>query len=77
LRLWQPPAIERPTIRVVAPEELAGGKLVAFFDRAAPRDAYDVANLPDLGVPGWRAHREWRCRVRVVSAAPPGHCLEG
>lgn len=43
--LWQPGALERPRLRLVAVEELVIGKLCALLDRCAVRDAWDVANL--------------------------------
>jgi predicted nucleotidyltransferase component of viral defense system len=44
--LWQPGELDRPRIRVVSVLELCVGKLLALLDRAAPRDAWDVARLP-------------------------------
>ena len=46
LPLWQPGELDRPIARVVGSIELVVGKLLAFLDRAAARDAWDVANLP-------------------------------
>lgn len=46
LPLWQPGELDRPVARVVGSIELLVGKLLAFLDRAAARDAWDVANLP-------------------------------
>lgn len=43
--LWQPGALERPNVVMVSTEELWVGKLLAFLDRAAPRDAWDVLRL--------------------------------
>ncbi len=43
--LWQPGELDRPRLRVVATSELVIGKLCAFLDRCAARDAWDVANL--------------------------------
>ncbi len=47
LELWQPGEIDRPSLRAVSLEELLLGKLLAFFDRCAPRDLWDLAHLPD------------------------------
>ena len=44
--LWQPGGLDRPTARQVNPMELAIGKLLALLDRTAPRDVWDVTNLP-------------------------------
>lgn len=58
--LWQPGGLDRPVIRVVSLTELLIGKLLALLDRAAPRDVWDVARLPDvarelLETPAFRA----------------------
>ena len=37
--LWQPGAINQPIVNVVGQTELVIGKLSAFIERAAPRDA--------------------------------------
>jgi predicted nucleotidyltransferase component of viral defense system len=44
--LWQPGGLDLPAIRVVGLPELLIGKLLAFLDRMAVRDVWDVANLP-------------------------------
>lgn len=49
LELWQPGELDRPRVRAVSPEELYIGKLLAMLDRSAPRDAWDVGRLPDIG----------------------------
>jgi hypothetical protein len=46
--LWQPGELERPRIMVVSDEELWVGKLLAFLDRTAPRDAWDVSRMPSI-----------------------------
>lgn len=46
--LWQPGELERPRITVVSNEELWVGKLLAFLDRTAPRDAWDVSQMPSI-----------------------------
>lgn len=56
--IWRPDA-EGPTTTVLSWPELAAGKLVAFLDRAAPRDAWDVSRLPLLSPLPWPA-RELR-----------------
>lgn len=48
-RLWQPGAFDRPSVRTVGLAELVVGKVLAMLDRAAARDAWDVANLPEAG----------------------------
>lgn len=46
--LWQPGGLERPRVTIVSPEELWVGKLLAFLDRTAPRDAWDVSRMPSI-----------------------------
>lgn len=46
LQVWQPGGMDQPSVKVVGLMELVIGKLLAFLDRAAARDAWDVANLP-------------------------------
>jgi len=43
--LWQPGALDRPNIRIVGMAELVIGKLLAFLDRGAVRDIWDIANM--------------------------------
>lgn len=47
LPLWQPGGLDRPVVRTVSSEELLVGKLLAFFERKAPRDVWDICNLPE------------------------------
>lgn len=44
--LWQPDELDPALVRVVGLPELLIGKLLAFLDRMAARDVWDVANLP-------------------------------
>ena len=46
--LWQPGELDRPPITVVSDEELWVGKLLAFLDRTAPRDAWDISRMPSI-----------------------------
>jgi hypothetical protein len=46
LQVWQPGDLDQPAIMVVGLMELLIGKMLAFLDRAAARDAWDLANLP-------------------------------
>jgi predicted nucleotidyltransferase component of viral defense system len=50
--IWRPDA-EGPVTKVLSWPEIAAGKLVAFLDRAAPRDAWDVSRLPQLSPDSW------------------------
>ena len=44
--MWQPGELERLTVRVVSLQEILVGKLLAYLDRSAARDAWDLAYLP-------------------------------
>jgi hypothetical protein len=45
--LWQPGELDRPAVRAVSLQEILVGKVLAFLDRRAARDAWDLANLVD------------------------------
>lgn len=45
LQVWQPAELDQPAVMVVGLMELLIGKMLAFLDRAAARDAWDLANL--------------------------------
>lgn len=51
--IWRPEAEDSPQVRLLSWPEIAAGKLVALLDRAAPRDAWDVARLPALSPRTW------------------------
>lgn len=44
--MWQPGEVIRPQLQLCGREEVASGKICAFFDRRKPRDLYDVIRLP-------------------------------
>lgn len=44
--MWQPGELERPTVLIVSFQEILVGKLLAYLDRIAVRDAWDLAYLP-------------------------------
>ncbi len=46
--MWQPGELDRPVVRMVSLEEILVGKVLAFLDRSAARDAWDLANLTAL-----------------------------
>jgi len=46
--MWQPGGLDRPRIRAVSLSELIVGKLLAFLDRGAVRDAWDIGRLPEI-----------------------------
>lgn len=41
--LWLPGGLDQPVVRIVSMTELIVGKVLALLDRAAPRDAWDIA----------------------------------
>jgi hypothetical protein len=46
--LWQPGGLDDVNVRVVSDMELVIGKILAFLDRVAPRDAWDITQLSGL-----------------------------
>ena len=50
-QLWQPGELDRPEVLMVSLEEILIGKLLAFFDRCAPRDLWDFGNLTETALP--------------------------
>ncbi len=46
--MWQPGELDRPRVRTVSLTELCVGKLLAFLDRSAPRDAWDLGQFPRI-----------------------------
>lgn len=44
--VWQPGDLDRPQVCTVGLTELLVGKMVALLARSAPRDLWDVVNLP-------------------------------
>jgi len=48
MEMWQPGELDRPQVRVVSPEELCTGKLLALLDRTAARDVWDAGKLPTM-----------------------------
>jgi predicted nucleotidyltransferase component of viral defense system len=65
--LWQPGGINQPIVSVVSQSELVLGKLSAFIERAAPRDAWDVIHLSEPSVAMIRTP-EFRARFIAMSA---------
>ena len=45
--MWQPGDLDRPIVRTVSSQEILVGKLLAYLDRSAARDVWDLAYLPD------------------------------
>jgi predicted nucleotidyltransferase component of viral defense system len=70
--LWQPGALARPRITVVSQVELWVGKMLAFLDRTAPRDAWDVSRLQELAPDtfGPRLFRQWFVAMAFVLDHP-------
>lgn len=66
--LWQPGSMDRPKVNVVSQSELMLGKLTAFIERAAPRDAWDIVHLPEPAAAILKTS-EFRARFIAISAA--------
>jgi predicted nucleotidyltransferase component of viral defense system len=66
--LWQPGGINQPIVNVVSQSELVLGKLNAFIERAAPRDAWDVMHLSEPAAAMLKTP-EFRARFIALSAA--------
>ena len=64
---WAPDGTERPSATLVSSEELFAGKFCAFMDRVAPRDAFDMARIPELDGGAWSGPR-----ARAVAVAMSG-----
>jgi predicted nucleotidyltransferase component of viral defense system len=45
-KMWQPGELERPVVRILSFQEILVGKLLAYLDRSAARDAWDLVYLP-------------------------------
>jgi predicted nucleotidyltransferase component of viral defense system len=56
-KMWQPGDLEQPTVRIVSLLEILVGKLLAYLDRSAVRDAWDLSFLTnrarDVMDSGW------------------------
>lgn len=65
--MWQPGGLDRPRIRAVNLSELIIGKLLAFLDRGAVRDAWDVGRLPEIAADELRSP-VFRARFIAMSA---------
>ena len=46
-KMWQPGELDRPMVRVISLQETIVGKILAFLDRRAVRDVWDLAKLPE------------------------------
>lgn len=68
--LWQPGELDRPQIAIVSRLELGIGKLLAFVDRSAPRDAWDVAQFRNT-MGDTLLHPEFRACFIALSAMLP------
>jgi predicted nucleotidyltransferase component of viral defense system len=66
--LWQPGGINQPKVNVVGQSELVLGKLNAFIERAAPRDAWDIIHLSEPSAAMLKTP-EFRARFIALSAA--------
>jgi len=46
-KMWQPGELEQPKVRTLSLQEILVGKLLAYLDRSAARDVWDLAYLED------------------------------
>lgn len=44
-KMWQPGELDKPKVRTVSLQEILVGKLLAYLDRSAARDVWDLAHL--------------------------------
>jgi hypothetical protein len=65
--LWQPGGLDRPRLQVVSLDEICIGKMLALLDRAAARDAWDTARLPEVA-DGRLSEPSFRARLIALSA---------
>jgi predicted nucleotidyltransferase component of viral defense system len=65
--LWQPGELDRVKVHVVGLEELLAGKLIAFLERGAARDVWDVASFSNAAMEIVRS-RPFRSRFIALSA---------
>lgn len=72
--LWQPGGLDRPSVRVVSLEEILVGKVLAFLDRSATRDAWDLANLADNAKEAMASarFRSWFIALSAILTHPLG-----
>ena len=70
--LWQPGALDRPSIRVVSLEEILIGKFLALLDRGAVRDAWDMAYPPPSSAEGFQSilFRRWFIALASILEHP-------
>lgn len=71
-QIWQPEAApgRRAAFPVLAFDEIAAGKLIALLDRAAPRDAWDLARLAEISGGGWPGPLSRRIFVAMAGSLP-------
>jgi predicted nucleotidyltransferase component of viral defense system len=71
-RIWQPDAAtgRRAEFPVLSFDELAAGKLIALLDRAAPRDAWDLARLASISAGSWPGSLSKPIFVAMAGALP-------
>lgn len=69
--MWQPGAPKGcPRFPILSFDELAAGKLIALLDRAAPRDAWDVARLAAISSGRWPGPLSKRIFVAMAGTLP-------
>jgi predicted nucleotidyltransferase component of viral defense system len=70
--MWQPGELDRPQVRTVGLTELLVGKMVALLARSAPRDLWDIVNLPAEALNRLRTpvYRSWFVGIASVLNHP-------
>lgn len=71
-KMWQPGELDRPTVRVISLQEILLGKMLAFLDRRAVRDVWDLANLPVVAeeITALNRFRSWFIALSAILDHP-------
>jgi predicted nucleotidyltransferase component of viral defense system len=69
-QMWRPGDTPACEFSVTSFDELAAGKLIALLDRAAPRDAWDVAQLSRISGGEWPTERSRAIFVAMAGVLP-------
>ena len=72
-QIWSPDSTTECAALLVSPEELAAGKLVAYFHRMAPRDVWDVSRLLRTAAIKWESGGTRAIFVALAGALPKAH----
>ena len=70
--MWQPGELDAATIRVISFQEVLLGKMLAYLDRRAVRDVWDLANLPKAaeGIALSNRFRSWFIALSAILDHP-------